>query len=53
MHFKLYIYIRNNDLIIHKAMRSESPVGDFKIDIIFENESLLVVNKPPSIPVYI
>ena len=44
--------IKDNDLIEHDTLRKEPPVFNLPIKIIFEDENLLVVNKPPSIPVH-
>lgn len=43
--------LKGNDLIIHEAIRKEPPVYNTPIEIIFEDEELLVINKPSSIPV--
>ena len=37
---------------MHKIFREETPVLDTKIKIEYEDESLLAVNKPASIPVH-
>jgi len=41
-----------NDKIEHFSFRHEPPVYDKEIAIIFENEELLVVDKPSSMPVH-
>jgi tRNA pseudouridine synthase 8/2,5-diamino-6-(5-phospho-D-ribitylamino)-pyrimidin-4(3H)-one deaminase len=38
-------------MITHTAIRKEPPVYNLPIDIIYEDDQLLVVNKPSSIPV--
>jgi tRNA pseudouridine synthase 8/2,5-diamino-6-(5-phospho-D-ribitylamino)-pyrimidin-4(3H)-one deaminase len=42
-----------NDKIEHKAEKKEPGVFDYKLDIIFEDDNYLVINKPPSIPVHV
>ena len=43
--------IKNNDLITHKVHRHEPPVVGERINIIHKDDNLVVINKPPSIPV--
>ena len=43
--------IKNNDLITHRVHRHEPPVIGDKINIIHKDDDLVVINKPPSIPV--
>jgi 23S rRNA-/tRNA-specific pseudouridylate synthase len=43
--------LRNGDLIEQHVHRHEPPVSHLEIEIVFENSQMLVVNKPPSIPV--
>ena len=43
--------IKNNDLITHRVHRHEPPVVGTDIDIIHNDDELVVVNKPASIPV--
>lgn len=43
--------IRNNDIITSKTHRHELPVIGLPIKIVHEDEGMLVVDKPPSIPV--
>ena len=43
--------IKNNDLITHKVHRHEPPVIGERINIIHKDDDLVVINKPPSIPV--
>jgi 23S rRNA-/tRNA-specific pseudouridylate synthase len=43
--------IKHHDLISHIVHRHEPPVTDQPIDIVYENENLLVINKPGSIQV--
>uniref|UniRef100_A0A914DPR5 Pseudouridine synthase RsuA/RluA-like domain-containing protein n=1 Tax=Acrobeloides nanus TaxID=290746 RepID=A0A914DPR5_9BILA len=46
-------YILNhNDSICHISHRHEPPVLDLPIEFIVDNDDLLVVNKPPSMPVH-
>ena len=44
--------IKNGDVMTHTTIRKELPVYKTKLDIIFENEEILVINKPPSMPVH-
>jgi len=44
--------IGNNDFISHKVHRHELPVTDKRIEIIFEDDDILVVDKPGSVPVH-
>jgi len=48
---KLY-RVQNNDHIAHTVHRHELPVTSQSVDVIHEDESVLVVDKPPSIPVH-
>ena len=43
--------IKNNDLITHRVHRHEPPVIGERINIIHKDDDLVVINKPPSIPV--
>ena len=43
--------IKNSDVITHRVHRHEPPVVGDKIDIIHKDDDLVVINKPPSIPV--
>ena len=45
-------YIRAGDVVSMVGHKHERPVLDQTIDIIFENEKLLVVNKPSTMPIY-
>lgn len=40
-----------NDMIEHETIRKEPPVYSLPIEIIHEDDNLLIINKPPSIPV--
>lgn len=44
--------VRNGDLISHKLHRHEPPVTSKPIGIVFEDEDLIVIDKPSSIPVH-
>jgi len=44
--------IENNDFIRHTVHRHELPVSDAKIQIVHEDDDVLVVNKPSSMPVH-
>ncbi len=45
--------LQRNDFITHKVIRKENPIIDTKLDIIFNNEDFLVVDKPSSWPVHV
>lgn len=49
--FENYL-IKNGDILNHKTIRKELPVYKGELTKIFENDDLLVINKPPSIPVH-
>eukprot|EP01130_Rhizamoeba_saxonica_P018558 TRINITY_DN9331_c0_g2_i1.p1 TRINITY_DN9331_c0_g2~~TRINITY_DN9331_c0_g2_i1.p1 ORF type:complete len:343 (+),score=65.23 TRINITY_DN9331_c0_g2_i1:95-1123(+) len=44
--------IEPHDLILHEMHRHESPVGVVDIKIVYEDDLVLVVDKPPSLPVH-
>lgn len=44
--------IKNGDVLTHKVVRKELPVYKGPLPKIFESDQLLVVNKPPSMPVH-
>jgi len=44
--------IRNGDVISHVFHQHENDIIDSKVDIIYENEDFVVVDKPSSWPVY-
>ena len=44
--------IKDDDVISHLFHRHENDVLDLKVDIVFENDDFLVVDKPSSWPVY-
>lgn len=44
--------IRNGDLITHKLHRHEPPVTSRPIGIVFENDDIIVIDKPSGIPVH-
>ena len=44
--------LKNNDLITHYVERTEPPVSPDKINILYESDDLLVVNKPSPMPVH-
>lgn len=44
--------ICNSDLIENKTHRHEPPVTDSKIGIVFEDDELVIIDKPGSIPVH-
>ena len=43
--------VKDNNVVTHLVHRHEPPVSSQSIDIITNNKELLVINKPPSIPV--
>uniref|UniRef100_A0A5K3ES41 Pseudouridine synthase n=1 Tax=Mesocestoides corti TaxID=53468 RepID=A0A5K3ES41_MESCO len=44
--------MKDSDLLEHKLHRHELPILDKPIDIVFEDENILVVNKPSSMPIH-
>ncbi|KAL4175734.1 hypothetical protein KRP22_000695 [Phytophthora ramorum] len=44
--------IKNGDLIIHTAHRHEPPVSGVEIEVVYEDNDLIVVSKPPSMPTH-
>lgn len=44
--------LKNSDLIHHFTIRRELPVYNLPIEKIFEDDEIIVVDKPPSIPVH-
>ena len=44
--------VQNNDFISHTVHRHELPVTDQRVRVIHEDEEVVVVDKPPSIPVH-
>ena len=44
--------VQNNDFISHKVHRHELPVTDQRVRVIHEDDEVVVVDKPPSIPVH-
>uniref|UniRef100_K3WJW7 Pseudouridine synthase RsuA/RluA-like domain-containing protein n=1 Tax=Globisporangium ultimum (strain ATCC 200006 / CBS 805.95 / DAOM BR144) TaxID=431595 RepID=K3WJW7_GLOUD len=44
--------LKNGDLIIHKAHRHEPPVSAQEAAFVYEDDDVLVVSKPPSIPTH-
>lgn len=44
--------LKNNDLITHYIERTEPPVSPNKINILYESDELLVVDKPSPMPVH-
>ncbi|KAK3086101.1 hypothetical protein FSP39_013580 [Pinctada imbricata] len=44
--------LKNKDIMTHKTHRHENPVIGSPLEIICENEDVIVVNKPASIPVH-
>jgi hypothetical protein len=45
--------IKANDVISHLIHRHEPPVSSIPVTIVHEDDSVLAVNKPPSIPVHL
>ena len=43
--------LRENDCIEHHALRRENPVISAPVQIVHEDDSFLVVDKPSSLPV--
>ena len=44
--------VKENDKIVHAIVREETPVIDKKIEIVYDDEGLIAVDKPASIPVH-
>ncbi|KAG5438576.1 hypothetical protein PCANB_002681 [Pneumocystis canis] len=44
--------IKNGDIIEHISHRHEPPVTDKNIDIIYQDDDIVVINKPSGIPVH-
>lgn len=44
--------VQNSDKIVHKTYRNESPIIDKEITIIHDDENLLAIDKPSSVPVH-
>jgi len=44
--------IKNGDVILHLKQRTETPVFSYPIKVIHEDDALVVVDKPPSMPVH-
>ncbi|VUZ55888.1 unnamed protein product, partial [Hymenolepis diminuta] len=44
--------LRDSDLLEHNVHRHELPILDKPIDVVHEDENMLVVNKPPSMPIH-
>lgn len=44
--------IRNGDLITHQVHRHEPPVTSRPIKVIFEDDNIMVIDKPSGIPVH-
>ena len=45
--------LKDNDFLTHLTVRNENPIIAKKLDIVFEDENYLVVDKPSSWPVHI
>ena len=44
--------MKNGDVLTHKTIRKELPVYKTNLDTIFESDEILVINKPPSLPIH-
>ncbi|KAI5811111.1 pseudouridine synthase [Peziza echinospora] len=44
--------IKNGDIISHTLHRHEPPVTDKPIGIVYEDDNLICINKPPGVPVH-
>lgn len=44
--------LQQGDVIVHKTHRHEPPVKQEKIEIVYQDEEYLIVNKPATIPVH-
>ncbi len=45
--------LKRGDFLTHLVIRRENPIINIKLEIVFEDEDYLVVNKPPSWPVHV
>lgn len=45
--------VKRDDFMTHLVIRKENPIIDQKLDIVFESEDFLVVDKPSSWPVHV
>ncbi|KAI5964198.1 RIB2 [Candida pseudojiufengensis] len=48
----LQTIVKNGDLITHRGFRREAPISSKPIKIVFENDDLLIIDKPSGIPVH-
>jgi 23S rRNA pseudouridine955/2504/2580 synthase len=44
--------LKEGDKIVHATVRDETPVINKKIEIVYQDENLIAVDKPASIPVH-
>eukprot|EP01080_Neovahlkampfia_damariscottae_P007213 gene7213-11529_t len=44
--------LKKNKTLAHKTHRHELPVLDLKIEILFSDDKLIVIDKPPSLPLH-
>ena len=43
--------LQHNDLLVHRVHRHEPPVTAQPITILYQDNDIVAINKPPSIPV--
>ena len=44
--------LKDSDKIVHSILRREFPVFDHPIDVLYEDDNIVAVDKPPSMPVH-
>jgi len=44
--------LRDNDRIVHQVHRRETPVIDSRIKVLYEDDEIVAVDKPSSMPVH-
>jgi tRNA pseudouridine synthase 9 len=44
--------LKDGDKIVHKTVREETPILSDLPTVIYENDTIIAVNKPPSVPVH-
>jgi len=48
-----YQKLKDNDFIAHVVTRHENPILDVKLEIVYEDDKYVVVDKPPSWPIHV
>ena len=44
--------LKSTDYVVHKVHVHEPPVPDVTVDVLFQSDTLVVVNKPAGLPVH-